>query len=166
MSFRCICEKDEVMAFINEYVLQDDIEKYDLIVLNQEYFRRDYMDYKYYMGIDWCVDKEREIWLMYMLMTHLEDHRDGFTGESFFVLHYQGRTIEVVLTRISEESSTKLADNPFRVVWQLLCIKEEDMLGLCYEEVLGVLEEALKVYGWGGIIDKEVQDKLFVELRR
>lgn len=152
------------MAFVNEWISQEDIEKYGIIKLKDDYLKKDYSRYKEWMKLHWCVDREREIWFSYMNSPHLNDHRDGWTGEDFFVLHYQGKNIEIVLTRL--EGSVKPTDNPFRVTWKLIRINEEDLEGFIYEEVLSVLKEVLNTYGWRGIIHKEVpEENLLVELR-
>ncbi|MDD5212501.1 MAG: hypothetical protein PHV62_08820, partial [Sulfuricurvum sp.] len=91
---------------------------------------------------------------------------EGYTGETFFILHYQGKNIEVVLRRVSEKSSVKLADNPFRVVWKLERINKDDLKGFEYQEILKLLKEILYTYGWQGMGHKEVPQKnLLVELR-
>ena len=86
---------------------------------------------------------------MYVVSPHVEDHRVGFTGEDFFILHYQGKNIEIVLKRL--DGSLKVADNPFYVNWKLLRINKEDLKGFEYEEVLSVLREVLDAYGRDGI---------------
>ena len=152
------------MAFVNEWISQEDIKKYNLIELKDSYLKKDYSGYKEWMKLHWCVDRKREIWFMYVLSPHKPDHREGWTGEDFFVLHYQGKNIEIVLKNLG--GSVKPTDNPFRVIWKLIRINEEDLEGFEYEEVLCVLKEVLNTYGWMGIQDREVpQENLLVELR-
>ena len=103
---------------------------------------------------------------MYVASPHKPDHREGWTGEDFFVLHYQGKNTEVVLRRVSEESSVKLSDNPFRVIWKLICINKEDLKEITYEKALSILIEILSTDGWQGMGHKEVpQKKQLVERR-
>ena len=48
------------MAFVNEWISQEDIEKYGLIELKDSYLKKDGRDgYKEYMKLYWCVDRER-----------------------------------------------------------------------------------------------------------
>ena len=153
------------MAFTNEYVSSEDLEKYDLIALKDHYLKKDGGCYKEYMKLHWAIDKQKGIWLMYMYGPHLEDPTLGCVDEDFFILHYQDRNIEVILERLYEESSKRLTDDPFRVVWKLLEIKKEEIQGLDYDKVLAVLQDALSSYGWRGIVQQELQDKLLVELK-
>ena len=153
------------MAFVNEWISQEDIKKYNLIELKDSYLKKDYRSYKDWMKLHWCVDRKREIWFMYVVSPHVDDHRVGFTGEDFFILHYQGQNIEIVMHRVSKESSVKLSDIPFRVIWKLIRINGEAIKGFEYEEILSVLKEVLNTYGWMGIQDQEVQENLLVELR-
>ena len=49
------------MAFVNEWISQEDIEKYGLIALKDSYLKKDYSGYKESMKLHWCVDKERDL---------------------------------------------------------------------------------------------------------
>ncbi len=153
------------MAFVNEWIPQEDIDKYGIIELKDCYLKKDFSGYRKWMKLHWCVDRERDIWFSYMNSPHLNDPREGWTGEDFFILHYQGQNIEIVMHRVSKESSVKFTDNPFRVVWKLIRINSEDVKNFVYEEVVSILKEALNTYGWMGIQDQKVQGDLLVELR-
>lgn len=119
------------------------------------------------MELNWCIDRENNIWFVHTVHPHVNDHREVWTGEDFFVLHYQGKNIEIVLRRVSEESSVKIVDNPFKVVWKLDRIKEEDLKDFDYQEIVSLLREILSIYGWkGSRLEKHVPQKnLSVELR-
>lgn len=139
------------MAFVNEYVSQEDIEKYGLIKLINYYYSMDGrrpFDKKTEKP-SWTIDRKRESWLYYAVSKHLPDPRDGYTGESFYILYYKGNKIEVVLNGTEADQDT----NPIKKIWKLLRIRERDMQGLDREEVLKVLQKALSGYGLGGRTD-------------
>ena len=79
----------------------------------------------------------------------MPDHRDGWTGEVYFILYYQGRKIEVVLNAVSTNKTT----NPIQKIWRLLRIRERDMQGLDRKEILKVLQKALSSRGLNGWTD-------------
>ncbi len=145
-------QKEKMMAFINEYVGKRDIGKYRLIALRNHYYALDRMppfDEKT-ETLRWTIDKDRGIWLFYGVMMHKPDHKEGYTGEVYFVLHYKGRNIEVVL----EPMGTDRESDPIKRVWKVLRINEKDIEGLDKEEVLKVLQEALEGYGLSGRTDE------------
>jgi len=145
------------MAFVNEYVSKRDIRKYRLVALRNYYHaldRRRYpFDEKVYR-LSWTIDKDRGIWLFYGVMMHKPDPREGFTGEVYFVLHYKGRNIEVVLKPMDDDRKS----DPIRIVWKVLRINEKDIKGLDKEEVLKVLREALEGYGLNGWSEEDYKE--------
>ena len=136
------------MAFINEYISEEDIEKYQINELMNSYRSRDKFPDKHYKH-HWTIDKEKESWFMW---THdptdpLEDHRRG-TGETIFRLYFKKKNIDIVLRDVFDESSSKLVDNPFYVTWKLDRINKHQVLkDISDEEIIEVLKEALDVYG-------------------
>ena len=162
------------MAFVNEYISQEDIEKYDLIELMNYYYELDYSGpfNPKHRKLSWTVDKERNIWLLDAISRHLPDHREGWTGEVYFVLYYKGRKIEIVLEAIGGDKTL----DPIPYVWKVLRIKEEDIKGFDKkdkQEMFKVLQEALSEYGLDcmtddrykrlGIKKDNVQAKLIIE---
>ena len=142
------------MAFVNEYISDEDMKKYNLIELMDYYRKLDGSFHPFNLAsvggrLSWTIDKERNIWLLNALSKHLPDHRDGWTGEVYFILYYQGRKIEVVLNAVS----TNKATNPIQKTWRVLRIKEEDIKGLDEKEIFKVLQEALSEYGLNGLTD-------------
>ncbi len=67
------------------------------------------------------------------------------------MLNYKGKNIEIVLRQIFEESSRKLTDNPFNIVWSLARITPESIGELSYKEIIELIRETLSVYGTRGI---------------
>lgn len=103
-------------------------------------------------------NRQREIWFSHMVMYHLPDHREGYTGESIFILHYKGQNIELDLRRVhNETTSLKLIDNPYKVKWKLEKVNNMDELkDITYQEIVEVLTEVLNAYGIGEV------DEIFV----
>ena len=140
------------MAFVNEYISQEDMEKYGLIKLMNHYYKLDGRFHPFNpktRKLSWTIDKERGIWLLNAISMHLPDARDGYTGETFFIIYYKGRKIEVVLNGSQIDRDT----DPIKITWKLLRIRDEDIQGLDKEEVFKVLREALDGYGWDGRTD-------------
>ncbi len=147
------------MAFVNEYISQEDIKRYNLIELQNYYYKLDYSDPfdPKTEKLRWTIDKERNIWLLDAISRHLPDPREGWTGEVYFVLYYQGRKIEIVLEAIGGDKTL----DPIPYVWKVLRIKEEDIKGFDKEdkqEMLKVLQEALSEYGLNGWADYEYEE--------
>ncbi len=164
------------MAFVNEYISDEDIKRYNLIELMNYYYKLDRRFHPFdpkTRKLRWTIDKERNIWLLKAISMHLPDHREGWTGEVYFVLYYQGRKIEIVL---KEEPGTDQSKDPIIKRWTLLRIKEEDIKGFDKkdkQEMFKVLQEALSEYGLDGLTDDDfkeigfkkdnVQAKLIIE---
>ncbi len=162
------------MAFVNEYISDEDIKKYNLIELMNYYYKLDYSGHfdPKYRKLSWTVDKERNIWLLKAISRHLPDHREGWTGEVYFVLYYKRRKIEIVLNNVGADESK----DPIIMIWKVLRIKEEDIKGFDKkdkQEMFKVLQEALSEYGLIGRTDDRykrlgikkdnVQAKLIIE---
>jgi len=153
------------MAFANEYISDENIEKYQIDALMNSYREREKFPDKYYKHL-WTIDKERGIWLMWV-----HDPKDPldytrYTGEAIFILHMHGQNIEIVLRDIFDESSKKLTDNPFYVTWKLEKInKPESLKHISDQEIIQVLKEALDVYGYRGIENSVPQENFIVKLK-
>ena len=154
------------MAFINEYISEENIEKYQINELMNSYSKYKDFPKKHYKH-RWTIDKEKESWFMW---THdptnpLEDHRRG-TGETIFRLYYKKKNIDIVLRKDFEESSEVLTDNPFYVTWKLDHIKKPiDLEGTADEEIIKVLKEALNIYGTRGIKTSVPFENIIVKLK-
>ena len=96
-----------------------------------------------------------------MVSIHLDDHREGYTGEDIFILHYKGENIELDLRRIhNETTSLKHTDNPYKVKWKLEKVNNmNELKDITYQEIVEVLTEVLNAYGIG-----TTDDKYFIEM--
>jgi len=158
------------MAFINEYISDEDIEKYQIDALMNSYQGEGTFPDKYYKH-RWTIDKERGVWFIWVYdpKDPLEDYRRG-TGESIFILHMHGQNIEIVLRDVFDESSKKTTDNPFYVTWKLeKIIKPISLQNISDKEIIEILREALKIYGADGMdnvtIYKIPEENIVVKLK-
>ena len=153
------------MAFINEYISEENIEKYQINKLMNSYQGEGQFPDKYYKHL-WTIDKERESWFMWVDMPKDPLDYTRYTGERIFILNYKGDNIEIVLRKVFDESSVKNIENPYYITWKLDRIKKPEALkDVSDEEIIAVLREALKVYGTDGIRTKIPQENIIVKLK-
>jgi len=139
------------MAFINEYISDEDVEKYNLKELIDKYKRYTYsprLD-----DINWTVDKENDIWLIYFGREHDPEMDHGFTREHIFVLYYKGQLIEARLW-LEEDSSFNIHTRPYIINWKLLSLTSNSLSSIDMKTLKEILCSALKTYGSLGIFDQ------------
>lgn len=134
------------MAFVNEYVSEEDIKKYDLVDIWLQAHPLDRKDggppptYRF----NWTIDRDRDIYLICV---------GGGGYDQFYtewVLYWKGRPVTVRL-KMPGEGSKSFSEQPYRIVWAmdhlfLKCSDDER------QAFLQVLKEALTVYGSRGIL--------------
>ncbi|MBU0632589.1 hypothetical protein KKA17_08080 [bacterium] len=146
------------MAFVNEWISQEDIEKYGLVELCDSY-RGD--DYKY-VGVkeprrktDWTIDREREIWLMRIArVTNPNYDLPSPTQETIFILHYLGVNIEV---RLWWEPVSKPKVTPIQISWKYLSMDPKSIDGSDVEQLKAILKEAIQTYKHFGLLSKKTE---------
>ena len=154
------------MAFINEYISEENIEKYRINELMNSYQGKGKFPKKYYKHL-WTIDKEGGSWFMWVDMPHEPLDHTRFTGEDIFILNYHGTNIEIVLRKVFEESSVKSIENPYYITWKLdRIIKTIDLKNT---EIIEVLRKALNVYGPGGMDNVDIykipEENIIVNLK-
>ena len=147
------------MAFVNEYVSKEDIEKYGLKELCDSYRKNDTLPPPYTAicdpedgYLDWTIDRDRDIWLMYVATPTDPDFTDypkASIDKEIFVLYYKGRPIEAMLRRVAISLDPR--ERPFKAVWKYLGMRPKEGGEIDEEEIKRVLKEALNVYKTGGI---------------
>jgi hypothetical protein len=145
------------MAFVNEWISQEDIEKYGLIELCDSY-RGD--EYKYIgvkeprRKVDWTIDREREIWMIEMAsVTNPDFHLPSPSQETIFILHYQGKNVEV---RLWEDLVSKATDTtPLTISWKFLAMAPNSINGVDEAALKTIVCEALQTYKRLGINSKK-----------
>ena len=146
------------MAFVAEYISKEDIEKYgviDIVNSSRANFNELPLGDQCIKQLDWVIDRQRDIWLIFVCSPHLPDPRDGYTGEEIWLLYYKGREIELDIRRVYDETTSKmLVDNPFFIKYKLENINSS-IDGISLDELYRVLNEALKEYGNRGIDGRE-----------
>jgi hypothetical protein len=139
------------MAFINELVPKEDIEKYGLDELYLHYSRLagDSNAARWGMiGLDsWIVDREKERWFFRAGQGTVADIPPMATGEDYYILHYKERNIEVLMHENRKEWSKKFSDNPFRIRWEILSVKPESFEDISTEEIINIITEAMTARG-------------------
>ena len=93
------------MAFVTERISEEDIKKYDLLKPSNEICEK-YHQVKLEWAIlnsrDWCIDRERGIWLFSVCSITIGDPRDmNYSGEDIWLLHYRGKDIAVSYTHLT-----------------------------------------------------------------
>jgi len=144
------------MAFVNEYVSQEDIKKYGLAELHR---RCSHKANNYNAARDglhdksqWTIDREREIWFMRLGIRKIPGEIPPiYLGNDIYILHYKGKNIEVVMEDNRKDGSTKFSDNPFRIRWDILSISSSLLDGVQTEEIIELIQEAMEVYGLSGV---------------
>jgi hypothetical protein len=134
------------MAFVNEYVSEDDIKKYKL---EEDWIRRN-PQYRTKgrpssCPLKWTIDRERNIYFMVVGGGGSEANDFGTPC----ILNWQGKGISVVL-KLAKGSSDNLNNHPFIIVWDLVNIGPSQLEKISNKEILQTLKEALMVYGYSG----------------
>lgn len=134
------------MAFVNEYISDEDMEKYDIrsvwarfdrIKSNEE---RDMLMGKY----SWTIDRERDIFFI-----PVEWGREEFSNEITSLLSWGGAQLLVKIANMGG-----YLDYPSKagsVKWGLLDIKAPDVFHASREDIVSVLKEVLIVYQLDGV---------------
>ncbi len=141
------------MGFVNEYVSEKDIEKYGIRELHQHYSRLAKDRYALREGLmdekPWMVDRERNLWFMLLGIGTEDDNPPMNTGEDYYVLHYKGENIEVIMHENNKEGSKNINKKPFRMRWDILSInKPESLKELSKEEIIEFIKEAMIARGY------------------
>ena len=140
------------MGFVNEIVSEEDIETHGLDDLYAEFSPLKWRDgrpatFKH----AWTVDRERSFY--FAVVKQVEETgpsgRSEPTQKYVCVLNCQGSRV-LIETRRTSNSSVLFSDSPFRIVWELLAINTSQLPQVPREHVIGILKEALTVFGHRG----------------
>ena len=145
------------MAFINEYISKEDIEKYDIFGIRNKFLTGSYQitkerekNYK----IQWTIDRERESWFCYAGRVIDQDLDFGQgTGEEIWYLNYKGRNLEVRLFKppYLEFQGFSSDKKTYKRTWRFLSVTPESLDGVSNKELRDIIKEALDIYGESGI---------------
>ena len=129
------------MAFVNEYVGEDNIKKYGLEALRMEWKGSIPPRFRY----EWTFDAERNCYFIPM-----ETGREEESNQVRGVLYYKGIQWDVKVS-LESNGSLSFAENPYRVIWGLRHIKHPSGGDVPEQEIVPVLKEALVAYRVFGI---------------
>ena len=90
------------MGFVNEYVPEEDVKKYNLAVIDKYYF-------KGHCKPDWTRDKDRNIYLR-----HMRSGKEEAVVEDTFTFFWNSTLVEVWLTFVLNENKA-----PNTTIWAL-----------------------------------------------
>jgi hypothetical protein len=134
--FEQIQQENNIMAFVNEYVSEEDIKTYGLKEIDKRYFRGDYKT-------EWTRDRARDFYLRFMR----HGGEDGVSQQTF-VFYWMGNLMEVGVTF----QGGGMRDGKRWKWWTLRYLSIPTELESHREEILKDLREALKVYGVAGLV--------------
>ncbi|MCU7923330.1 MAG: hypothetical protein KZQ88_11625 [Candidatus Thiodiazotropha sp. (ex Dulcina madagascariensis)] len=140
-----INQERSAMTFVNEFASDEDIEKYDLNGIWDQYhpLRKG----KYYLGQrPWfTIDRKRNIFFMV-----LSGGREEHSNRKETLLWIDGYHVLIVID-LAEGSSPNTNNLPFKRVWELVGIHPQRDFTQSREVIVKVLKEALTVYGYFGV---------------
>jgi len=132
------------MAFVNEYVSEEDIKKYSL---EEDWIRRN-PQYRpegrpASCRLKWTIDRERNI---YFMVVGGGGREENFTD---CILNWDGKELAVRLVETAG-GSKNLNEVPFKIIWDLEFIRPSQLDVVSHQEIVLVLKEVLTVFGYDG----------------
>jgi hypothetical protein len=124
------------MAFVNEYVPEEDVKKYGLERINLQYRKTD-------IRYRWTIDRKRDVYLRW-----LGGGREEFCDQQDFTLYWKGTLIFVRL-RVIDAGGERGGEGWTRWALQFLNCPEE--LQAKRSEIIADLKEALTAYKGSGV---------------
>jgi len=133
------------MAFINEYISEEDRKKYKI---DELFLERNPQHKKVpeYWDPHWCRDKNRDLYLMSAGITNQAVCEDVVFYFHFFV---NGELFEYTL-RYGPDRSGSFSEDPYVVSWELVNVKKPLNAKLAIKDVTSLFKEALVAYGYNG----------------
>jgi hypothetical protein len=129
------------MAFVNEYVPEADIKKYGIEEVDQCYGKSN-------MRPDWTIDRERYIYLRWMVTGE-----DEFRNQSDFTFYWKG---ELIFARLRVTNSKTLGTRAW-VNWRLAIMNLPDELQEKKPEIVADLKDALTAYKDCGVYSNLIE---------
>ena len=133
------------MAFVNEYVSAEDIEKYGLAKSYLAMYPGDKKLPDNYAP-QWTIDRERNI-----ILRQIRGANPARDGEHWieFLLELDGKKFFIKVDRVS--GSKTLSESPYRVAWgNIVQIYPDDLDDARLRQVTETLKEALTARGYDG----------------
>ena len=140
------------MAFVNEFVSEEDIAKHGLDELKKKY-----NEWSWRQGRpstfthSWVIDRERDAFVM-QLFAWAETGQSGRsqpTTKETYLVHVHGREVLAVVDQVPG-TWTSFSDSPFRITWNLIDIDMSAAPEVDRDQVVQLLKDALTAHGYGG----------------
>ncbi len=126
------------MAFVNEFVPDEDIKKYGLEEINRCYGKSE-------VRLDWTVDRERDIYLRWVVTG-----ADEFRNQHDFTFYWKGTLIFVRL----KITNGRMMGKRGWMTWGLVMMNLPEELEEKRPEILADLKEALAAYKDYGVYSR------------
>lgn len=123
------------MSFVNEFVSNADVKKYDLDEVNYKFWKAD-------SRFDWTINRERDIYLRWMKSGRGES---GLQQE--FSLYWDGTLLAVRMS----SSCVLRQDGTKALIWKLHHLVLPGAMKARRDEIIEDLKEALTVYKTDGV---------------
>lgn len=131
------------MAFVNEYVSEDDVKKYRLEELLKQFGRLDWIeDPLPGFRLHWTIDRERDVFIMKM-----RSGREEFSNCLTFAMWWKGSILNVEL-KIGGDGSLV---GKVTTIWSLTKIYYPDGFSGSQAQVAQDLKDALSEYKVSGV---------------
>ena len=156
------------MSFVNEYVSDEDAQKYDLDNLWNKYnysmlkMPEALTSYEVHQHA-WCVDKERGYWLFNCGYLINNDSISGYpeaSDKEVFILYVNCQNIVFILTNYGMEATDLY---PLHFSYKLVSMSPSSLPNMSQESLLNILKDALNIFKFDGIRDLEENARTLVE---
>lgn len=130
------------MAFINEFVPEEDIKKYKLREIWDSYhpFTKDDLNKNFRHS--WTIDREKDVFVIPAIVG-----REELSNQTIWVVGWKGQELSATLNQYGK---IDLKGGPCEKRWELVRIRKPAGCVVPDEEIVSVLKEALTTYGdWG-----------------
>lgn len=131
------------MSFVNEFVPEEDINKYRLREIWDKYhpFSKEGLNKSFRHS--WTIDREKDVFII-----PASTGREEFSNQTIWILWWKGVELSVTLR---QSGSEKISEGTGLVVWELESIWKPQGCAINDREIIPVLKEALSAYGFYGI---------------
>lgn len=135
------------MAYMNEYIPEEDIKKFGIEEIDKRYRKAHYKPY-------WTIDREKSSYLRHMYVG-----REELCNHAFFTFYWGGQLIDVELTRRGEG----VRGGKGTTTWALVHLKLPEVLKDNKPEIIEDLKVALKAFGEFGVLSSVVEHTAMFE---
>ncbi len=132
------------MTFVNEYVSEENINKYGLRALSKKWWNWLPLEFRY----AWTYDSKRDSYFI-----PISRGREEYAHHLRCVLYFKGIYWDIEICH-EPGGSDSYTEKPYRQIWGLIHIKHPEGGLAPTEEIVSVLKEALGVYKIRGVHTK------------